>query len=83
MAAAGLAAFIATQFKVPTVDFYGLTDHPSGLPNYNKTSENIYDINVGLRIGVVNPNMAGVSFEKIKATVFTINIIIITVQDKI
>ncbi|KAI7852464.1 hypothetical protein BDC45DRAFT_545943 [Circinella umbellata] len=70
MAAAGLTAFVATQFKVPSVDFYGLTDHPSGLPKYNKTNETTFDINVGLRIGVVNPNMAGVSFEKIEATAY-------------
>ncbi|KAI9259442.1 hypothetical protein BDA99DRAFT_440037 [Phascolomyces articulosus] len=70
LVAAGLATFAVTQFKVPTVNFYGLTDHPSGLPHFNKTSTSSFDINAGLRIGVVNPNMAGVSFEKIKAMAY-------------
>ncbi|KAI9495465.1 hypothetical protein BDB00DRAFT_745730, partial [Zychaea mexicana] len=48
----------------------GLTDHPSGLPRFIKTSTNAFDINIGLNIGVVNPNMASVTFEKIMATAY-------------
>ncbi|KAI8141146.1 hypothetical protein BJV82DRAFT_619441 [Fennellomyces sp. T-0311] len=70
IALAGLAAFLAAQIKVPQVDFNGIANHPSGLAHFSKTDVHAFDINLGLNIGVVNPNMASVKFEKITATAF-------------
>lgn len=62
---------LAALFKVPQIDFNGVTDDPSGLPRFQQSKDSLlnFDINIGLKIGVVNPNIESASFEVIKAIV--------------
>lgn len=67
------AIVMAATFKLPQVDFNGVTDEPNGLPRFQKTnnSSTSFQIHVGLKFGVVNPNLESVTFENVKATAST------------
>jgi hypothetical protein len=60
---------IFSQFKVPTFSFNGITNSPLGLSEFavNGTS---WDINVGLMIGIDNPNIESATLSDMNATAF-------------
>lgn len=64
------AIALATTFKLPQVEFNGVTDDPNGSPRFQKMNDSptSFQINVGLKFGVVNPNVESITFENIKAT---------------
>ncbi|KAI8377549.1 uncharacterized protein BYT42DRAFT_570676 [Radiomyces spectabilis] len=62
---------LAALFKVPTIEFNGATDDPTGLPRFQKDQDSLaFTFNLGLKIGVVNPNLESAYFESIKAVAF-------------
>ncbi|KAI8388152.1 uncharacterized protein BYT42DRAFT_224161 [Radiomyces spectabilis] len=62
---------LAALFKQPQVEFNGITDHPSGLPRLQKNASSMaFTMNLGLKIGVKNPNVESITFENIKAVAF-------------
>lgn len=65
------AGVLAAMFKMPKVELNRVVDHPAGLERFQQqsTSQMAFEINVGLDIGVVNPNIESAAFEKLKATV--------------
>ncbi|CAG8656691.1 16599_t:CDS:2, partial [Racocetra fulgida] len=52
--------------RVPSVDFLGVSDSPTGAQPYVKKASG-FDFNFGLRIQVNNPNIIGARFSMIKA----------------
>lgn len=56
---------------MPKVELNRVVDHPAGLERFQQQSmsQMAFEINVGLDIGVVNPNIESAAFEKLKATV--------------
>lgn len=68
-----VAGILVALFQMPTVTFNGPTDDPTGLPRFQRLSGNeslgAFNINLGLNFTVINPNVEGLTFEKIKATV--------------
>lgn len=65
------AIVMASHFKMPEVLFNGVVNDPRGLPRFQQASTNslAFQIHLGLNMSVINPNVAGASFENIKATV--------------
>lgn len=59
---------IFSQFKVPTFDFNGITDSPSGLAEFSVNGTR-WNINVGLKIGINNPNIESATLSNMNATV--------------
>jgi len=62
-------AILFSQFKLPTFNFNGITNSPLGLQEFavNGTS---WDINVGLLIGIDNPNIESATLSDMNATAF-------------
>jgi hypothetical protein len=61
-------AIIFSQFKYPTFDFNGITDSPSGLAEFSVNGTR-WNINVGLKIGINNPNIESATLSNMNATV--------------
>ncbi|ORY99385.1 hypothetical protein BCR43DRAFT_436002 [Syncephalastrum racemosum] len=57
---------------MPQVLFNGVTNDPRGLPRFQQSATNslAFQIHLGLDMSVINPNVAGASFENIKATAY-------------
>ncbi|CAG8559249.1 14129_t:CDS:10, partial [Racocetra persica] len=55
--------------RVPSVDFLGVADSPTGAQPYVKKTSG-FDFNFGLRIQVNNPNIIGAKFSMIKAVAY-------------
>jgi hypothetical protein len=61
-------AIIFSQFKVPTFQFNGITNSTSGLPEFTVNGTR-WTINVGLQIGIDNPNIESATLSDMNATV--------------
>ncbi|CAO3600123.1 unnamed protein product [Absidia cylindrospora] len=69
------AGILAALFQMPTVTFNGPTDDPNGLPRFqnlpaSNNASGAFNINLGLNFTIVNPNLEGLIFEKIKAIAY-------------
>ncbi|KAH8555303.1 hypothetical protein BGW37DRAFT_132418 [Umbelopsis sp. PMI_123] len=62
-------AIIFSQFKVPTFQFNGITNSTSGLPEFTVNGTR-WTINVGLQIGIDNPNIESATLSDMNATAF-------------
>ncbi|KAG2187372.1 hypothetical protein INT44_005058, partial [Umbelopsis vinacea] len=62
-------AIIFSQFKTPTFDFNGITDSPSGLSQFSVNGTR-WNINVGLKIGINNPNIESATLSNMNATAY-------------
>ncbi|CAG8725263.1 23620_t:CDS:10 [Cetraspora pellucida] len=65
----GIVAAVLLLGRVPSVDFLGVTDSPTGAQPYVKKTSG-FDFNFGLRIQVSNPNIIGATFSMIKAVAY-------------
>ncbi|KAI8099535.1 uncharacterized protein BX664DRAFT_272802 [Halteromyces radiatus] len=70
------AGILAALFQMPTVTFNGVTDDPLGLPRFQNLNDNIngsispFNINLGLNFTILNPNVEGLMFDKIRAIAY-------------
>ncbi|KAI9354662.1 hypothetical protein BD770DRAFT_473901 [Pilaira anomala] len=69
-----IVGVMAALFKIPTVEFNGPAKHPDGLAAFDKSNDTLaFNVNFGLKIGVVNYNLESVTFESIR-TIATPNV---------
>lgn len=72
-----IVGVMAALFKIPTVEFNGPAKHPDGLAAFDKSNDTLaFNVNFGLKIGVVNYNIESVTFESIR-TIASIKMIYI------
>jgi hypothetical protein len=62
------AAVIFFTFKMPSISMNGVTTQPN-VPDFVQNGTG-FSFNFALKIGVVNPNIIGATFEKIKAVAY-------------
>lgn len=56
--------------RPPNVVFEGVGPHPDGLPQFQASGLLGFNLNIGLKIAVENPNFVGATFSEIKADAF-------------
>jgi hypothetical protein len=68
-----ILGILAAIFKIPEVSFNGPTEHPEGYAPFQRANDSLaFNVNFGLKIGVVNDNLESITFEAIKAIVIYI-----------
>ncbi|CAO3595977.1 unnamed protein product [Absidia cylindrospora] len=68
-----LLASLVALFKIPTVDYNGLADDPNGAPRFkvdDALAATAFEINLGFKFGIINPNIESAHFESLKATAY-------------
>ncbi|OAD73476.1 hypothetical protein PHYBLDRAFT_145866 [Phycomyces blakesleeanus NRRL 1555(-)] len=68
------AGALMSTFKIPRIDYNGSTTHPDNLPAFQRNgSSNTFTFNMGLKIGVMNPNVENLALDSVKAVAYYIN----------
>lgn len=70
-----IVGILAGTFRMPQVEMNGVTSDPNGLPEFQAgTSLLSFSINLGLKIGIDNPNVESFTLSSVKADVYYPNI---------